>query len=88
MPRFSVREFLARLLVAGRLAGLMILGATAGYLAAPFALVAIEGYDHGHETEEYALYMIPAGAIAGLVVHLCVGSDTVWRKPPGEAPKK
>ena len=77
MLRFSIRELLASLLAAGRLATFMFLGATAGYLAAPFAVSAIHGYDHGHETEELALFTIPAGAIVGLVVHLCFPS----RKP-------
>ncbi|HEX5103266.1 MAG TPA: hypothetical protein VFV87_05620 [Pirellulaceae bacterium] len=52
------------------LAMCMILGAIAGYFAAPFLVVALYGYDHGGETEEVALWTIPGGALVGLALHL------------------
>ena len=51
---------------------LMVGGAMAGYVAAPFLVMAINGYDHGHETEEFAPWTIIGGALLGLVVHLLI----------------
>ncbi len=52
------------------LGGLMILGAGVGFIAAPFLVVAVHGYDHGHQTEEMAVWTIPGGALLGMAFHL------------------
>ena len=56
---------------------MMLLGAAIGFLAAPFVVVAISGYDHGHETEEMAVWTIIGGALAGLGIHLARSSKAV-----------
>ena len=62
------------------LAVLMVIGAVVGFFAAPFAVVLWSGYDHGHETEEWAVWTILGGALAGLGAHLYLQFAAVVRR--------
>ena len=89
MFRFTIRDVLGAglgdrmngMARAATLAMRMILGAVVAYIAAPFSVMALFGYDHGGETEEFAVWTIPGGALLGLALHVYVGL-TQRVKPP------
>ena len=83
MFRFATLGLPASLWAAAKLAALMGAGAVVGFCAAPSAVVFFEGYDHGHQTEEYSLYTTPTGAVLGLLVHVWLA---MRRSPPTSLP--
>lgn len=58
-----------RIKLAVHLTLFMLVGAAIGYVAAPILVVFVYTYDHGHQTEEFALVTIPGAALAAAALH-------------------